>query len=140
MRPPEFYQRHLDAVSRSFALCIPQLDQPLRDQVALSYLLLRVLDTVEDAPFADRALQQRQFTAFRPFLAQMPPRAQVGAFRASFPAGLSDGERNLLADTEAFFEDAHELSPGARSVVLSAMDRRARGTAADAAPPRPAPP
>ena len=31
MRPPEFYQRHLDAVSRSFALCIPQLDQPLRE-------------------------------------------------------------------------------------------------------------
>ena len=130
MRPPEFYQRHLDAVSRSFALCIPQLDQPLRDQVALSYLLLRVLDTVEDAPFADRALQQRQFSAFRQFLVEMPTRAQVDAFRASFPAGLSDGERNLLADTEAFFEDAHELPAAARSVVLSAMDRMARGMAA----------
>ena len=137
MRPPEFYQRHLDAVSRSFALCIPQLDQPLRDQVALSYLLLRVLDTVEDAPFADRALQQRQFSAFRQFLVEMPTRAQVDAFRASFPTGLSDGERNLLADTEAFFEDAHELSPGARSVVLSAMDRMARGMAAYAQRPVP---
>src|SRR5947208_1505371 len=130
MRPPEFYQRHLDAVSRSFALCIPQLDQPLRDQVALSYLLLRVLDTVEDAPFADRALQQRQFSAFRQFLVEMPTRAQIDAFRASFPAGLSDGERNLLADIEAFFEDAHDLPAGARSVVLSAMDRMARGMAA----------
>src|SRR5467141_4377707 len=137
MRPPEFYQRHLDAVSRSFALCIPQLDQPLRDQVALSYLLLRVLDTVEDAPFADRALQQRQFTAFRQFLVKMPTRAQIDAFRASFPAGLSDGERNLLADTEAFFEDAHELPTGARSVVLSAMDRMARGMAAYAQRPVP---
>src|SRR6267378_3105507 len=83
MRPPEFYQRHLDAVSRSFALCIPQLDQPLRDQVALSYLLLRVLDTVEDAPFADRALQQRQFTAFRQFLVKMPTRARNGGVRAA---------------------------------------------------------
>src|SRR5467141_1218136 len=137
MLPPQFYLRHLDAVSRSFALCIPQLDQPLRDQVALSYLLLRVLDTVEDAPFADRALQQRQFTAFRQFLVKMPTRAQIDAFRASFPAGLSDGERNLLADTEAFFEDAHELSPGARSVVLSAMDRMARGMAAYAQRPVP---
>src|SRR6266550_3110664 len=26
MRSPEFYQGHLDAVSRSFALCIPQVD------------------------------------------------------------------------------------------------------------------
>ena len=53
MRSGEFYQRHLDGVSRSFALCIPQLDQPFQERVALSYLLLRVLDTVEDAPFAD---------------------------------------------------------------------------------------
>src|SRR5204862_458636 len=49
MRSPEFYQGHLDAVSRSFALCIPQLAAPFRQHVALSYLLLRVLDTVEDA-------------------------------------------------------------------------------------------
>src|SRR5947207_4851639 len=118
MRPPEFYQRHLDAVSRSFALCIPQLDQPLRDQVALSYLLLRVLDTVEDAPFADRALQQRQFTAFRQFLVKLPTHAQVDAFRAAFPAGLSDGERNLLLDAEAFFEDAHELPTGPARAVF----------------------
>src|SRR5467141_2637055 len=137
MRSPEFYQHHLDAVSRSFALCIPQLDQPLRDQVALSYLLLRVLDTLEDAPFADRALQQRQFSAFRQFLVEMPTRAQIDAFRASFPAGLSDGERNLLADTEASFEDAHELPAAARSVVLSAMDRMARGMAAYAQRPVP---
>jgi phytoene/squalene synthetase len=130
MRSGDFYQRHLDAVSRSFALCIPQLDQPFRERVALSYLLLRVLDTVEDAPFHDRQLQQRQFEAFRRFVRMPPARAQVDVFRASFLDQITDGERNLLADTQAFLEDAHQLPAGARGVIFSAIERMAQGMAA----------
>lgn len=137
MRSEEFYQRHLDAVSRSFALCIPQLDRPFGPRVALSYLLLRVLDTVEDATFPDRRLQQRQFGAFRQFLAERPSRAQVDAFRSSFPAGITDGERNLLADTEAFIEDYHGLPAEPRAIVGSAIDRMAQGMAAYARRPAP---
>lgn len=137
MRSPEFYQRHLDAVSRTFALCIPRLDAPFRERVALSYLLLRVLDTVEDAPFADRLLQQRLFNSFRQFLQDRPSPAQVEAFRSGFPASLSDGERALLADTEAFLEDAWELPEDGREVVFSAIDRMALGMAAYARRPAP---
>lgn len=137
MRPQEFYQRHLDAVSRSFALCIPQLDAPFGPQVALSYLLLRVLDTVEDAPFADPRVQQRQFSAFRQFLAERPTAAQVDAFRASFPAAITDGERKLLADTLAFLEDYHQLPAAPRAIVCSAIDRMAQGMAAYARRPAP---
>ena len=137
MRSPEFYQRHLDAVSRTFALCIPRLDPPFRERVALSYLLLRVLDTVEDAPFADRLLQQRLFNSFRQFLQAPPARAQVEAFRSGFPAALSDGERALLSDTEAFLEDAWELPEAAREAVFSAIDRMALGMAAYARRPAP---
>ncbi len=137
MRSPDFYQRHLDAVSRSFALCIPQLDPPFREHVALSYLLLRVLDTVEDAPFADKVAQQREFDAFRGFLRKAPSRAQVDAFRAAFPARITDGERALLADTAAFLEDAHELAVPARSAIFSAIDRMADGMALYAMRPAP---
>jgi phytoene/squalene synthetase len=137
MRPPDFYQRHLDAVSRTFALCIPRLDAPFRERVALSYLLLRVLDTVEDAPFSDRLLQQRQFNSFRQFLQERPTRAQVDAFRSNFPAGLSEGERALLADTEVFLEDAHELPAAARQVVFGGIGRMAQGMAAYARRPVP---
>jgi phytoene/squalene synthetase len=137
MRPTEFYQRHLDAVSRSFALCIPQLDPPFRDQVALSYLLLRVLDTVEDAPFAEKAAQQRQFDDFRAFLRKSPSRAQVDAFRAAFPVRITEGERALLADTGAFLEDFHGLPVGARAAIFSAIDRMADGMAMYAMRPVP---
>jgi phytoene/squalene synthetase len=137
VRSGEFYQRHLDAVSRSFALCIPQLDQPFRERVALSYLLLRVLDTVEDAPFPDKRKQEEQFEAFRRFLREPPDRGQADAFRAAFPSALTQGERDLLVDAEAFFEDAASLPPAPRSVIVSAIDRMAEGMAAYARRPQP---
>src|SRR5437867_13350444 len=117
MRSPEFYQGHLDAVSRSFALCIPQLAAPFRQHVALSYLLLRVLDTVEDASFADKLHQQRQFTAFRQFLVRPPTGARVDAFNASFPGSISDAARTLLACTGASLADAYGLPAAARGVM-----------------------
>src|SRR5262249_36161167 len=104
-----FYQHRLDAVSRSFALCIPQLAPPLRDRVALSYLLMRVLDTVEAAPFTDQAAQARQFQRLRGFLRALPSPTEVDAFIAGFPTQLGDGERCLLGDTWSLLEDAHAL-------------------------------
>jgi phytoene/squalene synthetase len=137
VRPPAVYQYWLDVVSRSFALCIPQLEAPLRDQVALAYLLLRVLDTVEDAPFADRRAQQRQFERLRAFMRTMPARTDVECFVAGFPAQLSEGERALLGETFALLEDAHALPVPTRAVVFHAIDRMAMGMAAYTRRPSP---
>lgn len=124
-----FYQHRLDTVSRSFALCIPQLEPPFRDRVALSYLLMRVLDTVEDAPFTDRAAQARQFARLRGFLRTLPSPAEVATFIAGFPSELGDGERSLLEDTLSLLEDAHALPAPVRAAVFSAVDRMAVGMA-----------
>ena len=45
MRPPDFYQRHLDAVSRTFALCIPRLDTPFRDHTGKPVTLRQYYDS-----------------------------------------------------------------------------------------------
>src|SRR6202022_2747042 len=82
-----------------------------------------------DAAFPDKSLQQRQFNAFRQLLANRPGVAQIDAFRSSFPAGITEGERNLLADTEAFIEDYPQLPAAARGIVFSAIDRMAQGMA-----------
>lgn len=47
--PSDFYQL-LEASSRTFNVGICRLRRPLRDEVALAYLLLRVSDFLEDAP------------------------------------------------------------------------------------------
>ena len=43
-----FCREILPHVSRTFAITIPVLTEPLRDQVGLAYLLCRIVDTVED--------------------------------------------------------------------------------------------
>jgi phytoene/squalene synthetase len=137
VRPWPFYQRWLETVSRSFALCIPQLEPPFRDRVGLAYLLFRVLDTVEDAPFEETAVQQRQFARLRAFLRTMPRTPELDAFVAAFPAGISDGERLLLAEAPALLEDGHALPHPARFAMFHALDRMAQGMAAYAGRPRP---
>jgi phytoene/squalene synthetase len=130
MRPQEFYQAHLDAVSRSFALCIPQLEQPFRQRVALAYLLFRVLDTVEDAPFADRQEQQRLFEEFRTLLRERPTNGRAGQLAHAFPSGLTAAEAELLQVSDLLFADAWELPEEARGILLGALDRMAQGMAA----------
>jgi len=130
MRSFAFYQQRLDAVSRSFALCIPQLEPPFRDHVALAYLLMRVTDTIEDAPFTDKHAQAQQFERLRGFLRELPTQAEVDAFAAGFPDELTPGERSLLGDTFALLEDAHALPAPVRDAVFGAVDRMAVGMAA----------
>ena len=100
MRPFAFYQDWLDAVSRSFALCIPQLESPFRDQVALSYLLLararhgrgRALCRQGDAAAAVRRL--------RGFLRERPRRPTSRRSRG-VPRPAHRGERGLMVRLRA---------------------------------------
>src|SRR5687767_15029881 len=54
----------LERTSRTFALAIPLLDEPLRRRVGLAYLLFRIADTLEDAELWDR---DQRLVALRSF-------------------------------------------------------------------------
>jgi farnesyl-diphosphate farnesyltransferase len=45
-----FVARHLKGVSRTYAILIPMLPRELAEPVGLAYLLMRIVDTLEDAP------------------------------------------------------------------------------------------
>jgi phytoene/squalene synthetase len=137
VRAPALFQHRLDEVSRSFAMCIPQLDPPFRDHVALAYLLFRVVDTIEDAPFTDKPLQQRQFERIRRFLRALPSRTEVDAFAAAFPEQITPAERAVVGDTRALLESGFALPGPARVAMFGAIDRMARGMAAYTRRPSP---
>lgn len=113
-----FYQEHLDRVSRSFAFCIARLDGALRERVGLSYLLCRVLDTVEDANWASFDEQKLAFERFDLFLRQSPSRAEFEEWQASFPADLVENEKKLLGDSLRFFRDLHEWPEAVREPLV----------------------
>lgn len=108
----DFYQSHLDRVSRSFAFCIRQLPQPLRDWVGLSYLLCRTLDTIEDAPWASDSQQQAAFALFDRALRE--PGAVV---ELRPPQGVTAGEVLLLQDAAQLFTDFYALPSGVRELM-----------------------
>jgi phytoene/squalene synthetase len=114
MQSVEFYQAHLDRVSRSFAFCIRRLPQPLRIWVSLTYLVCRILDTIEDADWPNRRAQDEAFSSFESAITN---REKSGALaNCRFP-DLIEGERKLIDDAESVFADFHELPENVRTAI-----------------------
>lgn len=58
----------LERTSRTFALTIPLLDDPLATDVGLAYLLFRIADTLEDAPLWGRDVRMAALDSFGEWL------------------------------------------------------------------------
>lgn len=121
------YQAHLDRVSRSFAFCIRQLPQPLNEWVGLSYLLCRVADTVEDAPWVSVDLQAENFARFDRALLRPADVGAVADWVTSFPRGLSEGECLLLADAPTLMTDYHSCPPPVRDAMRDLIFAMSQG-------------
>lgn len=103
----ELYQGHLNRVSRSFALCIARLNGPLRKWVSLTYLICRILDTVEDARWKYLSPQLKSFETFDRFILSAQNLRQVAHWVSEFPSDISEGEKLLLNDSEKLLADLH---------------------------------
>lgn len=105
-RDAEAYQeRILPAVSRTFALTIPQLDPRLRTVIANAYLLCRIADTIED----ERALPGDVKRQFHDRFTRVVGSTEDPASFARDLAPLLRGntlatERDLVAHTPAIIE------------------------------------
>ncbi|TAM99757.1 MAG: squalene/phytoene synthase family protein [Rhodanobacteraceae bacterium] len=105
-RDAEAYQaRILPAVSRTFALTIPQLDPRLRTVIANAYLLCRIADTIED----ERALPGDVKQQFHDRFTRVVGSAEDPASFARDLAPLLNGntlaaERDLVAHTPDIIE------------------------------------
>lgn len=121
------YGAHLERVSRSFAFCIEQLDEPLRRYVGLGYILCRMADTVEDSAWDTPAAQSRAFDEFQGFVAAPPGEADVRAWVASFPSEIPEGEALLLQEAPQFFADLHQLPEPVRAVLQRTVASMVRG-------------
>jgi farnesyl-diphosphate farnesyltransferase len=89
-----FILQHLKGVSRTYAIVIPMLPGELDDAVGLAYLLMRVVDTLEDAPELSDAQRRADLLALHAMLANGEPDSAVGLAR---PVGDIAAERELMA-------------------------------------------
>ena len=129
MKKQTFYQNHLNKVSRSFAFCVAELREPLREWVGLAYILCRVADTIEDAQWTDRAAQLQSLRDFKRFSLEDYSAAELAAWRAAIPDSIPDHEKELLADTDTFLKDLKALPSEAHRALSMTLINMIEGMA-----------
>lgn len=122
-----FYQHHLDQVSRSFAVCIAELEAPLRQWTSLAYLLCRALDTIEDSLWTTTAQQDAAYSAFEGFVQAPAAPERLAAWTKTFPATAQPAELLLIADAGQLFAALHALPEAVASPMRDAVLRMSTG-------------
>jgi farnesyl-diphosphate farnesyltransferase len=128
---PQTIMSLLKGSSRTFALSIPLLPQPLRDEVAIAYLLFRIADTFEDETVWDRASRLEGLEAIDRVLSGEAPddllEAVVGMLRG---VELSDpGYTELMRHTGDVMSAFDRLDPRVRDSIARHLRRTIRGMA-----------
>ncbi|KAJ7817045.1 isoprenoid synthase domain-containing protein [Mycena olivaceomarginata] len=110
----------LDLTSRSFSAVIKELEGDLARVVALFYLVLRALDTIEDDMTLSSAVKQPLLRNFH-----VHSRTPGWNFKESGP----EKDRQLLVEYEVVIEELGLISPAYRDAILSIAEKMGRGMA-----------
>ncbi len=120
----------LEESSRTFALTIPFLPEPVRREVTVAYLLFRVADTLEDGERWSREERIAALQRFDALLVGAPDRAVVDSFTESLrlcpPTGHA-GYAALLAAAPDVLAAFDALAAPARQIVLRHLLVTVRG-------------
>ncbi|PSQ08005.1 farnesyl-diphosphate farnesyltransferase [Halobacteriales archaeon QS_6_71_20] len=123
----------VQGVSRTFALTVDTLDEPMSSYICLGYLVCRIADTVEDA---DHIAPEEQAALLREFDAALSPSDPVDAadFRASVDPHLpAEADRSadweVVAAVERVFATFEGLPPEVRAAVVPPAREMATGMA-----------
>jgi farnesyl-diphosphate farnesyltransferase len=127
----DYCRSALPAVSRTFALGIELLREPLRDEIGAAYLICRILDTIEDTttlPAQPRAELLESFAATFMDPHNWPMLAAVVERMFADPA-LAGPDHELCRNSTRVLSVFHAFRPGAREAMHRSIIEMARGMA-----------
>ncbi len=123
----------LQRTSRTFALTIPLLDEPLRGEVAAAYLCFRIADSVEDEAAWPKGARVATLEAFARAIASSPPApGALADFCARIEAGPPLAEaacRELVGETAAVLSTLAGGDAVAATCILHHVRRTTLGMA-----------
>ncbi|HEY4187048.1 MAG TPA: squalene/phytoene synthase family protein [Polyangia bacterium] len=125
----EALQALLQKTSRTFALTIPMLPQPLRTEVGVAYLLFRIIDTFEDAT---AWVPKKRIAALGDFVRLLDEdgadqAAQLVETWTREPPVAHDGYQELLGAIPRVLGWYRQLAAPARAQLHRHVDRSAQG-------------
>jgi farnesyl-diphosphate farnesyltransferase len=135
-----FVAKHLAGVSRTYAILIPRLPEPLAGAVGVAYLLMRIVDTLEDDPHLSTEQRLEYFAALEAALDGDAAAIDM----LTRPEGDSVDERELMQAAPEVFARVRALEPAYREPVcacaraMSAGVRRLFARSAQRGQPYPA--
>ena len=123
-----YQEKILQGVSRTFALTIPRLPDPLRDVVGNAYLLCRITDTIEDEP--NLSAEQKQMFSER-FIKVVAGQEGAEPFASELGALLSssttEDENDLIDNTDRVIRITHGFRPAQRNSLERCVKIMAQG-------------
>lgn len=117
----------LREVSRTFALSIEQLPQPLRDSVTLAYLLFRVSDCLEDHPDLTAETKAELLRLWAEVLEESTPATELQDRISHLDP--SDPEVKVAQNAERILADTLELPAGLQEPIRTRVVKSSRGMA-----------
>lgn len=117
----------LPNVSRTFALTIPVLEPPVRDQVAVAYLLCRIADTIEDAEGTPDGVRMKLFGLFLEMVRRPGDAAAREAFQECWCGEVDPHHRELIARCGEVLDAYAGLSPRAAHSIEACLEEMASG-------------
>jgi farnesyl-diphosphate farnesyltransferase len=119
--------------SRTFALAIPQLPEPLQREVGVAYLLFRIADTFEDATRWPRAERLGALAAFDRLLGASPwPRDEAWRLAATWVDARPcdhEGYLELLGAVPGVLSELDGMKPTRRAAIVHYTLRTSEGMA-----------
>jgi farnesyl-diphosphate farnesyltransferase len=119
----DFIAHHLLGVSRTYALVVPMLPPALADSVGLAYLVMRVVDTLEDDTHLNDSDRRTLFAALDRAL---DGEFAVAAHLATVP-GDTPEERELMQSAGELFSRFQHLPPTQASPIRTCARAMAAG-------------
>ena len=125
----EVFQTHiLELVSRTFALTIPQLPEPLDRTVSNAYLLCRIADTIEDDP--SLSFKNKQYYC-KWFASLVKDYTCADNFATELASKLGDtitnAEKELIEKCDSVLKITHSLTESERSAMLECLEAMTTG-------------
>jgi farnesyl-diphosphate farnesyltransferase len=124
-------QKLLAKTSRTFALSIPLLEEPLRAEVGVAYLLFRIADTFEDAARWPRAERLEALADLAALLRKPDPSLATSKAKTWLDSRPCDEEfyLELLAEAPAVLAHLDGLAPASREAIVRQVLRTVLGMA-----------
>ena len=115
----QFLKTQMDKVSRSFAVVVAAVEQPLQAYLSIAYLLCRVVDNIEDC-HQSPAWKKQRFSEYEQMINEPSMAATIlPVWEAEAWPGLTEEEQRLMGSTGGLplWESFAGIPPSSRSII-----------------------